>query len=162
MKILIVSDTHGRHEILRWILRDEKPIDRLLHLGDSEGGEKVIEEMAECPCDFVAGNCDMFTKLPRSKVVEIGKYRILMTHGHNQGVSYTEEHLIESAKEIPVDIVMYGHTHVPVLHQDPELTVLNPGSLTYPRQLDRRPSYIVMTIDDKGKADFAIRYYGKK
>lgn len=37
MKILIVSDTHGRHRNLEEVLDREGPIDMLVHLGDVEG-----------------------------------------------------------------------------------------------------------------------------
>ena len=35
---------------------------------------------------------------------------------------------------------------------------MNPGSLSYPRQEGKRPSYILMDIDDKGEAQFEIEY----
>ena len=59
-----------------------------------------------------------------------------------------------------VDIVMYGHTHKPVVDQGRDIIAVNPGSLTYPRQEGRSPSYIVMTITDGIKQDvsFEIRY----
>ena len=41
---------------------------------------------------------------------------------------------------------------------DPELTVLNPGSLSFPRQEGRRPSYALMEYGESGKARFEIRY----
>ena len=55
---------------------------------------------------------------------------------------------------------MYGHTHKPVVDQDRDIIAVNPGSLTYPRQEGRSPSYIVMTITDGIKQDvsFEIRY----
>ena len=53
---------------------------------------------------------------------------------------------------------MFGHTHKPYLDVQEGLTVLNPGSLSYPRQEDRRPSYIWMEIDEEGKAHYEIRY----
>lgn len=52
-----------------------------------------------------------------------------------------------------------GHTHRPLLDEnDPELTVLNPGSLSFPRQEGRRPSYALMEYGESGKARFEIRY----
>lgn len=46
---------------------------------------------------------------------------------------------------------MYGHTHKPVVDREGDLTAVNPGSLTYPRQEGRRPSFIIMDLDRKGR-----------
>ena len=56
------------------------------------------------------------------------------------------------------DIVMFGHTHRPVIDYTRDVIALNPGSLSYPRQEGRRPSYIVMNLDKNGKANFEIKY----
>ncbi len=73
-------------------------------------------------------------------------------------MNITEEHLQERARELGADIVMYGHTHRPLLISEEDLVTLNPGSLTYPRQSGRHPSYIVMEMDRAGEAAFEIRY----
>ena len=51
-------------------------------------------------------------------------------------------------------IAMFGHTHKPYLERRGDLTVLNPGSLSFPRQEGRRPSYMLMDLDDEGEAHF--------
>ena len=50
MKILIVSDTHGREENLRKALEKTGPIDRLIHLGDVEGSEEYIRKIGIASC----------------------------------------------------------------------------------------------------------------
>ena len=52
---------------------------------------------------------------------------------------------------------MYGHTHRPVVDERGAVTLVNPGSLSYPRQNGRRPSYILMELEN-GKASYDIRY----
>lgn len=47
---------------------------------------------------------------------------------------------------------MFGHTHKPYLETKDGVTILNPGSLSYPRQEGRRPSYMIMDIDEAGEA----------
>ena len=42
---------------------------------------------------------------------------------------------------------MFGHTHRPFFEQKNGITVLNPGSLSFPRQEGRRGSYMIMEID---------------
>ena len=158
MKILIVSDTHGRDENLKKVVEMTKPFDCLIHLGDVEGSENYIRRMVPCPVRIVSGNNDFFSDLPREIEFEIGAYKVLMTHGHYYYVSLNTEELRRQARTRGKDIVMFGHTHKPYLDIQEDLTVLNPGSLSYPRQEGRRPSYIWMEIDEEGKAHYEIRY----
>ena len=57
-----------------------------------------------------------------------------------------------------IDIVLYGHTHRPVIDIDDDIIAVNPGSLSYPRQEGRQPSYAIMEIDREGKVHFTIAY----
>ena len=158
MKILIVSDTHGHSSNLERVLETDGPFDHLIHLGDVEGQEDYIEVIAGCPVHMVAGNNDFFSDLPRQEEFWIGEYHILITHGHYYGVSVGTDRLKEEALLRKIDIVMYGHTHRPDLEIEENLTVLNPGSLSYPRQLGRKPSFLIMEIDRQGKAHYTIHY----
>ena len=158
MRILIVSDTHRHEENLEIVLQREKNLDMLIHLGDSEGSEDYIRTIAECPCYIVKGNNDYFSDLNRDIKMTIGKYRVLLTHCHHYYVSLGTETIISEGRAQDMDIVMFGHTHRPLVDIREDITVLNPGSLSYPRQEGRIPTYIMMTIDDKEEAHYEIRY----
>lgn len=158
MKILIVSDTHGHERNLERVLEKTGPVDYFIHLGDVEGHEDYIKVLAGCPVYMVAGNNDFFSDLPREDEFWIGKYHVLITHGHYYGVSLGTSGLKEEALSRKADIVMYGHTHRPEIDIDGQITVLNPGSLSYPRQMGRKPSYIMMEIDRQGEAHYTINY----
>lgn len=159
MRILVISDTHGHEDNLERVLMKEGKPDHVLHLGDIEGGEDSIRQMVGCPLDVVSGNCDFFSRMPKVKFVEIGGYKIMMTHGHYYYVTVGTRDLVEEAKTNGCNVVMFGHTHKPMLNEeDEELTVLNPGSLSFPRQEGRRPSYIMMEIGTDGKAHYEIHY----
>lgn len=165
MKILIVSDTHRRDENLKQVIEEVKPIDMLIHLGDAEGSEHIIPKWVnpECDLEMVLGNNDFFSFLEREKDIMIGNYRTLLTHGHYYNVSVGPEALAREARARGFDIAMYGHTHRPFLEVfkkagDKDLIVLNPGSLSYPRQSGRKPSYMIMEIDEEGKANFTHYY----
>ena len=162
MKILIVSDTHRQNGNLCQAIIDEGPIDMLIHLGDLEGSEDYIQNIAGCPVEMVSGNNDFFSRLPREKEIHLGKYRTMLTHGHYYQVSLGTEYLEEEARIRGVDIVMFGHIHRPVLDIENGLTILNPGSISYPRQEGRQPSYIVMEIDGAGEVHYDIKYLKKK
>lgn len=158
MKILVVSDTHGHSSELVQVLRKVKPIDGLIHCGDVEGQENYIRGIAECPCYMVKGNNDFFCDLPREEVFQLGNYKVMVTHGHMYGVSMDTSMLEEEARSRGVQIVMFGHTHRPFLEQKEDITILNPGSLSYPRQVGRKPSFLVMEIDRQGEAHYFQNY----
>lgn len=158
MKVLIVSDTHRQNGNFCKVLDVVQDIDLLVHLGDAEGSENYFASILKCPMEIVAGNNDFFSRLPKEKIINIGKYRVLLTHGHYYNVSITFDRIANEAEYRGVDIVMFGHIHRPVLERCGNIILVNPGSLSYPRQAGRRPSYIIMNIDDDGKAEFAIEY----
>ena len=136
----------------------EQPLDLIIHCGDAEGSEYIISEAADCPVEIVLGNNDFFSDLPKEKEIMVGKFHVLITHGHYYYVTTGNELIKREARARGMDIVIYGHTHRPVVDIDNEITALNPGSLTYPRQDGKKPSYIIMNIDDNGQADFSIHY----
>ena len=158
MRILIVSDTHKSHANLRRVLEKLGHIDMLIHLGDAEGREGEIEMLAGCPVHIISGNNDFFSDLPREEEFFIHEHHVFITHGHGYCVGLSDERLKAEARGREADIVMYGHTHMPSLEIEPDLTILNPGSISYPRQRGRRPSYILMEIQEDGKIDYNIRY----
>ena len=158
MKVLIVSDTHKSHRNLEKIIEREQPFQMLIHLGDVEGGEDYIETLADCPVHIVRGNNDFFSELPGEQEFFIEGRHIFATHGHYYGVSMGKERLKAEARGRGADIVMYGHTHKPSFEQKDGLTVLNPGSLSFPRQEGRKGSYMLMEIGADGTASFEQRY----
>lgn len=158
MKVLIVSDTHRHNDNYLRILEKAAPVDMVVHCGDIEGSEYLIAESAGCPVQMVMGNNDFFSDLPREKEFYIGKYKVWLTHGHNYYVSMSNEYIKNEARERGVDIVMYGHTHKPQIDRDGEIVAVNPGSLTYPRQEGKKPSFIIMDLDRAGEAHFTINY----
>lgn len=162
MKILIVSDTHGRNHYLLRTLEKVSPIDLLIHLGDFEGGEEYIQSITPCPVEMVSGNNDFFNGLPREKIIQIGSYTVMLTHGHRYGVNYNTSNIREAAKQNNANIVLFGHTHVPMIDLKESIWAVNPGSLALPRQRDRLPTYIIMEIDAKGKVHFTLNYLKDK
>ncbi len=156
MKVLIVSDTHRKNENYFKVLEMHKP-DLVIHCGDAEGSEYALSESADCPVQIVLGNNDFFSCLPRELDLKIGPFKVWVTHGHNYYVSMGNEVIKREAMLKDVDIVMYGHTHKPVVDRSGSVIAVNPGSLSYPRQEGRRPSYIIMEVVG-GEAEFSICY----
>ena len=160
MKILVVSDTHRKDDNLKRVLSEECPLDMLIHLGDAEGSEHFIPDWVnpECRMEMVLGNNDFFSRLDREREIDIAGHKAFITHGHYYGVSMGPEGLADEAKSRGCDIAMYGHTHRPFLDVIDGVTVLNPGSLSYPRQEGRRPSYMIINVGVDGKLDYQQKY----
>ena len=157
MKILIVSDTHKRNDNYFEVVQMHRP-DMVIHCGDAEGSEYALSESADCPVQIVLGNNDFFSELPRDLELNVGPYKVWVTHGHSYYVSMGNEMIKREAVARGADIVMYGHTHRPVIDRDDDVIAINPGSLSFPRQDGRRPSYIIMEIDRYDEAHFTIAY----
>lgn len=158
MRVLIVSDTHGRHAGFDQALEAAGKVDMLIHLGDIEGGEEYIHAVVECETHIIRGNNDFFTDLPREEEFHIGKYRVFITHGHNYYVSLNSEYIREEARARKADIVMFGHTHKPYFEEKDGIVILNPGSISFPRQEGRKRSYMMLETDQDGKAHFSQFY----
>lgn len=161
MRILIVSDTHGRLGDLQEAVERSKPIDWLLHLGDIEGQQDEIAQiagMADAKVAMVSGNNDFFSPLKKELELVIGGIRIWMTHGHQYGVYQGAGQIKNQGILRNADVVVYGHTHVPFLDIDEEnhITVLNPGSVSYPRQSGRRRTYMIMDISKDKTVNYKL------
>lgn len=107
---------------------------------------------------MVRGNNDFFSDLPGEEEFMVEGYHIFTTHGHGYYVSMGETRLKQEARGRGADIVMYGHTHRPFYEKEEGLITLNPGSLCYPRQPGRKPSYMIMQIDSNGKLEITQKY----
>lgn len=158
MRILIVSDTHRHNENYFKVVDKTGPYDMVIHCGDAEGSEYAISEGSGCETKIVLGNNDFFSKLPREIETQIGKYKVLITHGHTYYVSMNTELIKQDAMQRGFDIVIFGHTHRPLIDRSENIIAINPGSLSYPRQDGHKPSYIIMEIDRFGEAHFTLNY----
>ena len=158
MKVLIISDSHGRDYNIKRALQETGPIDLLIHLGDLEGNEEFLLQSVTCPVEMVSGNCDYFSKIEREKSIFIGPYTVMLTHGHRYRVNYELDTIREWGRDNYADIVMFGHTHIPCIDKEDDIVLINPGSISQPRQQGNHPSYIVMEVSPSGKYEFQIHY----
>ena len=157
-KYLVVSDTHGKDQNFYDVLDIEEPVDGIIHCGDFEGSEGKFALAANCPVFFVSGNNDFFSSLNREIDFELDGHTFFVTHGHHFLVSMDLENIKAEGAARGADIVIFGHTHRPVARHEDGIYLFNPGSLSYPRQEGRRPSYIVLCIDSDGLINYEIKY----
>lgn len=162
-KILIVSDSHGSNDLLRYAIGQQLPFDLLIHAGDVEGDidEILPKKFRDYKVVCVRGNCDWGNRYNSSELIPIkgdGWHRnIFVTHGHRYGVRSDDGALLYEARKQLADVVIYGHTHVPECYEAEDgLLVINPGSVAHPRQADRTRTYAVLEIDEDGFMSAAI------
>ena len=160
----VVSDTHfprfGRAlpRALERGLRAAK-VERILHLGDLTDLLAVPLFEAIAPFDAVAGNNDgeaIRARFGRRKIVEVEDVRIGMVHGDGKRGTTMQRALAAFAGE-PVDVVLFGHSHRPVIARKGDVVVANPGSPT-DKRVNPRYSYAILTVDG-AEARVALKYY---
>lgn len=161
LRILIVSDSHGRNDYVKRAIEQAGAIDGFIHLGDVEDDVEELRLYAGCPSYIVMGNNDYGSGLPEHLNITIGGKKMFLTHGHRYGVNYDLKRLGLLGTLNKMDLVMYGHTHYPYLDIGEDITMLNPGSLTYPRQEGRARTFMTMEIDAQGKIEFFWHELGK-
>lgn len=143
MKILVFSDSHRSMSTMYDAIELHQP-DQVIHLGDLQSdAEELSYTYPRLPICVVPGNCDGWTTQPLKKQIRLAGRSILLSHGHLWGVKRGYDAAIADARASGADILLFGHTHVPLCRQlEDGLWMLNPGS--------SRSSYGLITTDDKG------------
>lgn len=140
-QIGLISDTHG---LLRPGVHDALAgVELILHAGDV-GGDDILDELALiAPVEAVFGNTDPpgHPRLAESLDREIGGVRLHVSHGHELGAP-TPERLLA---RYDADVLIYGHTHRPLVARVEGRLLVNPGAAG-PRRFDLQPSVAILTI----------------
>ena len=150
MRVLVFSDSHGRNDTMKRAIEAAGPVDQVIHLGDIEGGEDALRRMTSAPCAIVAGNNDYYSKLPEKLILRLNGHKVLCVHGHRQRIYFGLEVLSYEAEEAGCDLVLFGPIHRPVDAFIGRVRIVNPGSISLPRQADRRKSYALIELEDDG------------
>ncbi len=149
MRLLIGSDIHGRvgpAKKLSSIILSYRP-DRVLLLGDylyagprnaispdynpnevakilNKWASKIIAIKGDCDarCDQSALHFEMLSDF---RILDLSGHRVDMIHG-----DLLTSDIIDVQRG---DILMFAHTHVPVLKKEDGVVYFNPGSISYPK-----------------------------
>ncbi len=156
MKIMVISDIHGKAPALKKVLDiyREENCSLLLILGDilyhgprnplPEGyaPQEVVALLNPLKSEILAarGNCDsevdqMLLEFPimgDSAQLQLENRRLVLTHGHLEGPGV--------ALPLKGEIRLSGHTHIPVLEIKEGVCFFNPGSISLPKG-GNPPSY---------------------
>lgn len=148
MKILIVADTHlTQPEAFTRVLSDQDLPDYVIHAGDYVDIGVLNSFKEKYNFIGVYGNNDdseIVQQLYSKEIIEFPPYKIGIFHGDGQGKS-TIERTYEQFKTDDVDIVVFGHSHQPLILTKDKMLFLNPGSPTNKRK-ERWFSYIMLEL----------------
>jgi putative phosphoesterase len=155
MKVGIISDTHvpgAASSLPEKVFEVFAGVDLILHAGDIIA-QSVLDELAViAPVEAVAGNMDgeeLHLRLPAKKVLTLGKFTVGLIHG---------KYRIDIQKEMirknfgVVDLIVYGHSHMPFWGKVGDVLFLNPGSPTDTRYAPYN-SVALLTVGDALSAE---------
>jgi putative phosphoesterase len=128
MKILVVSDTHGNY-LAPLKCMSYAEIDLIVHLGDDISDAKELAQLIEIPIVKVPGNCDLGASEPRQITLEQGGRIFYITHGDICRVKAGLDLLVQRAQQKKADVVLFGHTHSPMVSKVDGILLVNPGTL---------------------------------
>lgn len=149
MKVIVMSDSHGKEGVLDMLLKTYSDADAYIHCGDIEEESNVHPQLLT-----VKGNNDLFCNHPDSRILTFGKHKVFVVHSHQFVYNKRLEQMANTAKANGCDIVCYGHTHVAADEVVNGVRFINPGSLWRSRD-GRGPSYAIMDIiDDQVNLEF--------
>lgn len=154
MRIGVVSDIHGDYHALEVVVKRIKPVDLLIHAGDGASEiHRLSRRFPVAQIRAVSGNCDLsvFTGSPFPKEVffSLQGWNIFLTHGHLYGVKTDLDRIRVRGRQLGADLVIFGHTHLPILVKEGGLILFNPGSLSAARCYEQ-PSYGLLEITPEG------------
>ena len=132
MRVLVVSDVHGRLGRLCEAIEQQPTARDVIFLGDGiRQAEEAQERYPDRTFYLVPGNCDFGADAIPIRQETFGGKRFYFTHGHLHDVKYTLYRLDLAAREAGADIVLFGHTHTAYEEYADGLYLFNPGSLGY-------------------------------
>jgi len=145
----LVSDTHGL--VRDGLFQALAGVSRILHAGDVGGRPVLVALGVIAPVLAVSGNVDPFDGMsPESVDIEEGGLSIHVSHGHELGSPVPATLL----KRYGADIIVFGHTHRPLVERHGERLVVNPGAAG-PKRFDIQPTVGILRIAN-GKAEVEI------
>jgi len=98
----------------------------------------------------VAGNCDFSNTYPKEDTITINGLKIFFTHGDLYNVKSTMNSIAIKAESIGADVVLFGHTHIPLKEEYRNTIFMNPGSIPKPSPWAKGKYIGVIEIDDEG------------
>ena len=108
--------------------------------------EWTVRQVNQASRDFLAAQ-------PRQRSLSLGNRRLLLTHGSPRHIkdyvrpSWPDEMVGDLLRQVKEDIVLTGHTHIPVVRQVNGKWLINPGSVGFPKDGNPLAAYAILELD---------------
>ncbi len=138
-QIAVFSDTHGHAKRFEQALALAAALPgglaAAIHLGDYARDEALIARAwPDLPRFVVRGNNDFERgSWPDEIVLSVGSARIYASHGHQYAFTSRLSRLCYRAEELCAHMALFGHTHAVQYSLDFGVPIVNPGSVSIPR-----------------------------
>ncbi|SHE27195.1 hypothetical protein SAMN02745164_00026 [Marinitoga hydrogenitolerans DSM 16785] len=170
MKIAVISDTHGSLFYLKRANKYLSEVDRVIHLGDYlyHGPRNPLPngynpmELSNILKNFkkrtfITGNCDSPIDLKLLNIPETtpyavesyGSYNFFFTHGWDPNLDDS----ILLAKKFKCQYLIHGHTHISKFEKKEDLIIINPGSVSIPKE---NTPHSILIIEINGNIHFSF------
>ncbi|SEB16716.1 hypothetical protein SAMN05421743_12258 [Thalassobacillus cyri] len=157
MKIVVTGDTHmpkKAKQLPDRLLEELTTADVIIHTGDWSS-INVYHALAEYGKVYgVYGNVDgeeIKHHFPARQIIQMEGFKIGIVHGHGEKKT-TEKRTLEAFDGEDLDVLIFGHSHIPLLRSYKNLLLFNPGSPTDKRRLPYY-SYGILTFDEGIRAE---------
>ena len=142
--LTIFSDSHGNIDALNKLRPKFLSSDKIVFLGDGRNDLLGTAQEFRHKTYMVDGNCDGYGFNPEL-IFSVGNYKILAVHGHKFYVKSGLDGIVSYAKEQGCNLVLFGHTHAPIVTALRGITLINPGTLSY---FASKKTYCTLEIDE--------------
>lgn len=160
--LVVLSDTHGTEDHRLTGAAREAVVDAelVIHAGDFST-EAVLDAFHAVAADLrgVYGNTDspaVRGRLPPATTLTFAGVGIAVTHTREGG----HAGITMFGREREADLVVFGHSHRPMVDADGDVTLLNPGSHADPR--GNRQSFAVLEPTDSGLSGRLVTVDGQE
>jgi protein phosphatase len=122
--------------------------------GTTEEYKKITNDLRDYfKYSITNDSINYLRNIPMEHYIEIDGFKIYLVHSSakdplgdyvtfDKDVSFIEEKMIPKDKN--VNVVLYGHTHIPGIIDINGVKIVNPGSTGFPRDIPLKPSYAVI------------------
>jgi uncharacterized protein len=154
MRIGVISDNHGYLDPA--VVGIFAGVAHIIHAGDIVDPEILSALEAVAPVTAVGGNMDagdLATGLPRAAAGEVAGVRFVVGHKRKRLLKDLAAGKIAGVTgEMPPDLVVYGHDHVPAAAWVDGTLYLDPGSASAPHEEDDGPTVAIVEVRPAGLA----------
>lgn len=146
MKVMILSDSHSMSKTNLLILLKHHKVDYYIHCGDIY---MSYDNLNLNNFYLARGNNDFNKNIHDELFITIDNLKFFITHGHRYDVNSNLDYLFKIGQKKGADLICFGHTHKPFINTKNNITMINPGSVCYPRGLYRAPTYCIYDTQNK-------------